>query len=74
MTLGRLVSLSVIAVVCGPIGLAQSSYALYGRILDPSLANVSGALISVVNEDTGFRHVVNSAPDGTYTAGSLGAG
>ncbi|MBV9507186.1 MAG: carboxypeptidase regulatory-like domain-containing protein, partial [Acidobacteriia bacterium] len=48
--------------------------ALYGRILDPSLANVSGALISVVNEDTGFRHVVNSAPDGTYTAGSLGAG
>ena len=43
---------------------AQRLADLYGRVLDPSEAAVTGASITVVSEDTGFRRYAESEPDG----------
>ena len=43
-------------------------------MVDPSGAAVPDAGVTVVNEDSGFRHVTQSQPDGGYTAGNLTPG
>jgi hypothetical protein len=53
---------------------AQSYSHLAGVILDASLASVPGALVTVVNEDTGLRRVATSQPDGSYVVSSLQPG
>jgi hypothetical protein len=53
---------------------AQSYSHLSGVILDASLASVPGALVTVVNEDTGLRRVTTSQPDGSYAVSSLQPG
>ena len=53
---------------------AQSYSHLSGVILDASLASVPGALVTVVNEDTGLRRVATSQPDGSYVVSSLQPG
>ncbi|HEV2690308.1 MAG TPA: TonB-dependent receptor, partial [Bryobacteraceae bacterium] len=53
---------------------ADNSAQISGVILDASNASVQGAMITVVNEDTGLRRVVTSQPDGAYLVSSLQPG
>ena len=53
---------------------AQAYAALAGHILDTSEAGIAGALITVVNQDTGFRRATESELGGGYAIGSLEAG
>jgi hypothetical protein len=43
-------------------------------VLDPSQAAVPEAAITVVNQESGFRRVTRTAPDGAYAVGSLDSG
>ena len=53
---------------------AQPFSHVSGMILDASLASVPGALVTVVNEDTGLRRVTTSQGDGGYVVSSLQPG
>jgi hypothetical protein len=53
---------------------AQQYTHLSGLILDSSEAGVPGSMVAVVNEDTGFRRIAWSRPDGGYTVSSLEPG
>src|SRR5262245_26617018 len=53
---------------------AQSYGHLYGRILDTTEGGIPQALVTVVNEDTGFRRTAHSELAGTYSVGALQAG
>ncbi len=53
---------------------AQPFSHVSGVILDASLASVPGALVTVVNEDTGLRRVTTSQADGGYVVSSLQPG
>ncbi|MBI3682049.1 MAG: TonB-dependent receptor [Acidobacteria bacterium] len=53
---------------------AQQFTDLSGWIRDPTDAAVSGAWVSVVNEETGFRRVTESQSDGGYVVASLHPG
>ena len=54
--------------------LAENYTHLAGVILDSSGASVPGAMVSVVNEDTGLRRGTLSQPDGGYLVSSLQPG
>src|ERR1700680_1179733 len=71
MNPGRCVSLIAMALICGASAPAQSSGYIYGYVLDPSVAAISGAAVTVVNEDSGFRRNTESQVDGGYAVGSL---
>src|SRR5947209_17559672 len=74
MNAGRLITACAACaacLICGAPAPAQRFAYLYGRVLDPSEAAVTGAAVTVVNEDTGYRRVTQSQPDGEYVAGSL---
>ena len=53
---------------------AQNYTLVTGIIQDASGASAPGALVSVVNEDTGFRRVTQSLSDGAYVVSSLQPG
>jgi hypothetical protein len=53
---------------------AQNYTLVTGIIQDASGASAPGALVSVVNEDTGFRRVTQSSSDGGYVVSSLQPG
>jgi hypothetical protein len=53
---------------------AQQWCSLSGLILDSSAATVPDAMVSVINEDTGFRRVIQSRTDGVYAVASLQPG
>src|SRR5436309_491164 len=74
MNAGRLITISVFCMICGAPAPAQRFAHLYGRILDPSEAAVHDAAVTVVNEETGYRRVTQSQPDGEYVVGSLQPG
>src|SRR5437899_3643704 len=74
MNAGRLIAVSFGYLICSVPAPAQPFAYLYGRILDPSEATVSDALVTVVSQDTGFRRVTQSQPDGEYMVGSLHPG
>jgi|SRR5579871_1674395 len=74
MTCGRFVSLIGLAMACAAGATAQPTGALAGHVMDPSQAGVSGASITIVNEDNGFRRAAESQVDGSYAVGSLAAG
>src|SRR5438128_2617497 len=64
----------LVLLVCAlPLAAQQYSH-LSGLILDSSDAGVPGAMVSVTNEDTGFRRVVYSRTDGGYMVASLEPG
>jgi hypothetical protein len=50
---------------------AQDYTLVNGIVWDTSTASVPGATVTVVNEDTGFRRMTSSQPDGTYVVSSL---
>ncbi len=65
----------ILALLAGVAPLkAQPLTHVAGLILDPSNAGVPNAAVSVVNEDTGFRRLVRSQPDGGYLVASLQPG
>jgi hypothetical protein len=74
MNPARFASLIAIALMCGGVAAAEAPGYLYGRVVDPSGAAVPGAAVTIVNEDSGFRHVTQSQPDGAYSAGILTPG
>jgi hypothetical protein len=54
--------------------ISQSHTHLAGMIRDPTDAGVPDAIVTVVNQDTGFRRLTNSHSDGTYDVASLEPG
>src|SRR5580658_3653327 len=53
---------------------AQHYAELVGQVVDPSDAGITDAVVTVVDEDTGFRRQVLSAAGGMYAVGSLAPG
>lgn len=74
MLFGRLADLLIFCGLSVAPVLAQGSAQLYGRILDTSEGGIGGALVSAVNEDTGFRRTALSDPAGAYAIASLDPG
>src|SRR5437763_15721962 len=74
MNAGRLITACCACLLCGAAARAQRIAYVYGRILDPSQAAVTDALVTVVDQDTGFRRITQSHPDGEYVVGSLQPG
>ncbi len=74
MNAGPLVAVLLAYLVCSSPGLAQRSAYIHGRVWDPSQANVPQAAITIVNQESGFRHTTQTASDGTYAVGSLESG
>jgi hypothetical protein len=74
MNAGRLTTACVVFLTLCPAAPAQRSAYLFGRVLDPSDAAVSDALVTVVSEDTGFRRITQSQTDGEYVVSSLRPG
>ncbi|HWQ55188.1 MAG TPA: TonB-dependent receptor [Bryobacteraceae bacterium] len=74
MTHGRFMA-ALLCCLAGPTAAMAQHYGhLSGSILDPSEAGVPGALITVVDQDTGFRRTTESRPDGRYLVASLQPG
>ncbi len=74
MKSGRTLALSLLYLaVVGHLE-AQPYSHLSGVILDASLASVPGAMVTVVNEDSGLRRVTTSQSDGSYVVSSLQPG
>jgi hypothetical protein len=65
--------ISVCLVRTAPVAAQHYTY-VSGLITDASGASVPGAMVSVVNEDTGFRRSVSTQSDGAYLVSSLEPG
>ena len=74
MNAGPLVAVFLAASLCSPQAWAQRSAYIHGRVIDPSQAAVPEAAITIVNQDSGFRHVTQTSPSGEYAVGSLESG
>src|SRR5260370_28503753 len=74
MNAGPLVAVLLVHLVCSPPAWAQRSAYIHGHVIDPSEAAVPEALITVVNQDSGFRHVAQTGSDGDYAVGSRESG
>jgi hypothetical protein len=53
---------------------AQQWCSLSGYVLDSSAGTVPDAMVSVINEDTGFRRLIQTRTDGIYAVASLQPG
>ena len=71
---GRVVVLLVFCWLSLTPARAQRYAELVGQVLDPTEAGITGAVVTVVDEDTGFRRQVLSDPGGMYAVGSLAPG
>lgn len=74
MSSGRLASLLVFCALSVAPALAQRYADLYGRVLDTSGGGIGDTLVTVVNQDTGFRRSTLSDPTGQYAVAGLEAG
>src|ERR1041385_2685375 len=74
MNAGRLTAACLVFLTFTLPVVAQRSAYLYGRVWDPSEAAVTDAVVTVVNEETGFRRITQSQPDGEYVVSSLQPG
>ena len=74
MNFGRVLASSLLCLVILARLEAQTYSHISGVILDASLASVPGALVTVVNEDSGLRRVASSQADGGYAVSSLQPG
>jgi hypothetical protein len=70
----RLPAVILICLAGSGILRAQQYTHISGIIVDASAASVPDAMVSVVNEDTGFHHATLSKPDGGYAISSLQPG
>jgi Carboxypeptidase regulatory-like domain/TonB dependent receptor-like, beta-barrel len=73
VTFGRFPALVLAVFATLPL-LADNYTHVSGLIVDPSAASVPGAIVTVVNEDTGLRRVTQSQSDGGYIVSSLQPG
>ena len=73
MSPGRVVALLLVCWFLTPAR-AQRYAELVGQVVDPTAAGVSDAVVTVVDEDTGFRRQVLTETDGMYAVGSLAPG
>src|SRR5271165_5250669 len=71
---GRLVAFLALCWVSLTPVRAQRYAQLFGQIVDPSQTGITDAVVTVVDEDTGFRRQVLSEAGGMYAVGSLAAG
>ncbi len=74
MSPGSLAALLVFGYLGAATGEAQPYASLAGRILDTSEAGIPAAVITAVNEDTGFRRTVESELSGSYAIAALEPG
>jgi len=74
MNAGPLVAVLLAFWICSPPAWAQRSAYIHGLVLDPSQAVVPEAAITVVNQESGFRRVTQTASDGEFAVGSLDSG
>jgi hypothetical protein len=74
MNAGPLVAVLLAFLVCSSPARAQRSAYIHGRVLDPSQAAVPDADVTIVNQESGFRHIIRTASDGQYGVGSLDSG
>src|ERR1700730_14359254 len=74
MNARRLIAACFVCLICSAPVPAQRFAHLHGRILDPSEAAVTDAVVTVVNDETGFRRITQSQPDGEYIVSSLQPG
>src|SRR5438874_2590612 len=74
MNAGRLIATCFACLIGSASAPAQGLAYLYGRVLDPLQAAVTDAVVTVVNDETGFRRITQSQPDGEYVVGSLQPG
>ena len=74
MSPGRFVVLLSICWLSLTPARAQRYAELVGQVLDPSAAGISDAVVTVVDEDTGFRRQVLTESGGLYAVGSLAPG
>jgi Carboxypeptidase regulatory-like domain len=74
MNAGPLVAFVLSSLACTSPAWAQRSAYIRGRVLDPSQAAVPEAAITIVNQESGFRRVTQTATAGDYTVGSLDSG
>ncbi len=70
----RPLAVILICLASGGVLRAQQYSHISGVIVDASTASVPDAMVSVVNEDTGFHHAALSKPDGRYLISSLQPG
>jgi carboxypeptidase family protein/TonB-dependent receptor-like protein len=71
---GRALALVLAFAFLCAVRAADNSTQISGLILDTSGASVPGAIITVVNEDTGLRRTATSQLDGGYVVASLQTG
>ncbi len=74
MNAGRLITACFACLICCAPAPAQRFAYLYGRVLDPSEAAVTDAVVTVVNDETGFRRTTQTQSDGEYVVSSLQPG
>ena len=74
MNAGPLVAVFLAFLLFSPQAWAQRSAYIHGCVLDPSQAAVPDAAITIVNQDSGFRHVAQTSTSGEYAVGSLESG
>ena len=74
MSPGRVVVVLSLCWICSSPARAQHYAELVGQVLDPSQAGIAGAVVTVVDEDTGFRRQVLTETSGAYTVGTLAPG
>ena len=74
MNFGRTLALSLLFLATFARLEAEPSSHISGVILDASLASVPGALVTVVNEESGLRRIAMSQQNGGYAVSSLDPG
>ena len=74
MSPGRVVVLLSLCWISSIPAQAQRYAELVGQVIDPSKAGITDAVVTVVDEDTGFRRQVLTETGGMYAVGSLAPG
>jgi hypothetical protein len=74
MSPGRVVALLFLGWLSLTPAWAQRYAGLVGHVFDPSAGGIADAVVTVVDEDTGFRRQVLTEADGMYAVGSLAPG
>ena len=74
MSFGRSLAIALFSLAAFAPLLAQNYTNISGVIQDPSAASVPGAIVTVVNEDTGVRREAMTQADGAYIVSPLQPG
>ena len=74
MNAGPLVAFLLAYLIFSPQACAQRSAYIHGLVLDPSHAAVPEAAITIVNQESRFRRVTQTAIEGDYAVAPLESG